>query len=198
MQLGIPHPPITWKGTYQGWDEASKLCYYSKLTQIANFYHSKLRCIFFVKAFCLVLQWRSLLLLFFQLDSFSLHPYTIWRRFWLRKIQTTGERRLFCFCLWQWRNSLRWKNGCLRPDESLTLAIQEDLRGFSFVKTFAQLCSNIHTGKKTVAARLWARLSVDTYIPSSPDSACIFDTVVNCLCVVPMYIYVYVYASFGY
>ena len=37
--------------------------------------------LFFVKAFCLVLQKMSLLLLFFGLDSFSLHPCTISRRF---------------------------------------------------------------------------------------------------------------------
>ena len=81
----------------------------------------------------------SLSLLFLGLDSFLLQPYTISRQFWVHKIQSVHQRRPFCFCLWQWRNSLRWKNGYLCPDKLSTLAIQEHLRAFSFIKTFTHL-----------------------------------------------------------
>ena len=47
----------------------------------------------------------SLLLLFFWLDSFSLRPYTISRRSWVRKIQSTRERHPFGFCLWWWETA---------------------------------------------------------------------------------------------
>ena len=50
------------------------------------------------------------------------------------KYKTVPERQPICFCLWRWRKSLWWKNGYLCPDESPTLAIQEDLRAFFFCK----------------------------------------------------------------
>ena len=89
----------------------------------------------FVKAFCLVLPWVSLLLFFFRLDSCSLHPSTIWRWFLVREMHTTRERRPFVSVFGGWQTAFdRWNNGYLCPDESSTLSIQENLRAFSFVK----------------------------------------------------------------
>ena len=69
------------------------------LSKYANSFSIWSFSLFFVNAFGLILQWMRVSLLFFRLDSFSLHPYTIWRWFWVHKIQTTHKHRPFFFSL---------------------------------------------------------------------------------------------------
>ena len=78
----------------------------------------------------------SLSLLFYGLDRFSLHPYSISRQFWVREIQAVCECQPFFLFVWRWRNSLRGRTAMYSQTSTFisTLAIQEDIYEGLFVR----------------------------------------------------------------